>query len=163
MPRDSREFMANGRKYIISEKISTLRYKEYEKLVPVLTFGVGFKEIFQHIRKAYDLLNKPVPEPGSACVVLHNTMNGIKMIDDPKRQHPGLLMAALVILREDEDPTKYDEQLMMDKISDWQEEGYDMLSFFVLSMNTIQGFKETLSAYTNQTLAALTTQLEYQD
>lgn len=149
--KKQREFMANGRKYIIMEKISIERFKQYEKLVPQLTMGITFNEMFASLRKAFGLLNNPTPKPLDAGIIIHNLMSGISASNDEKRFSPALMMAALIINREDEDPGKYDEQLMLDKIADWQAEGYDMLDFFELSLNAIQGFRETLIKYTQET------------
>lgn len=138
-------FMANGNKYFIMDKITPNRYKEYEKLVPRLTFGLDFNEIFKNLQKAYDALNKQ--KFADSSVIIHNMMSGISSVNDEKRVHPALMMAALVINREGEDPSKYDENLMMQKIQDWTEEGLDMMSFFEMSLNAIQGFRETLVKY----------------
>lgn len=154
-PTKSREFMANGKKYVITEKISILRYKQYEKLVPALTFGISFSTIFTNLSKAFNMLNKPTPEPLNAGIVLHNIMKGIKDADDPNRLDPTLMMCALVILREDEDPSKFDEALMRDKINDWTVEGLDMMGFIALSRSSIQGFNETLIASIQKTLESL--------
>ncbi len=145
-----REFMANGKKYIIRDKISVYRFKEYEKLVPQLTIGIGFDEMFASLKKAYGFLNSPQPKPLDAGIIIHNLMSGIAGINENKRIHPALKMAALVIDREDENPRKYDEALMMDKISDWQEEGLDMLSFFELSLSSIQGFNKQLIQFNQE-------------
>lgn len=148
-----KHFMANGKKYIIANKISIARFKEYEKLVPQLTIGIGFNEMYTNLRKAYSYLNTPQPKPLDAGIIIHNLLNGIKDINDNKRIHPSLKMAALVINREDENAAEYDEQLMQDKINDWQVEGLDMLSFFEMSLNSIQGLKEQLIKFTEETKA----------
>jgi hypothetical protein len=145
IPMGPGEFMANGKKYIVKSFISIERFQEYEKLAPQLTMGIGFDEMFTSLKKAYGYLNTPQPKPLDAGIIIHNLMNGIKGINDGKRVHPALKMAALVINREDEDPAKYDEKLMLDKINDWQAEGLDMMDFFDLSLSSIQGFNERLS------------------
>ncbi len=156
--KGAKEFTANGRKYIIMDKISPERYKEYEKLVPALTFGLSFQEIYSQLHKLFGLLNKQ--EFANAAIVCHNVMSGIKNIDDTKRIHPALMMAALVIVREDEDARSYDETLMKDKIIDWQEEGMDMMGFFALSLSSIQGFRETLIKYTQESLKTIDSELQ---
>lgn len=139
----SRVFMANGNKYYIAEKISIDRWKQYEKLVPRLTFGVDFKELFANILKAYNFLNQPKPEPLSAGIILYNIMEGIKNAEDAERVPPGLIMCALVMNREGENVGVYDEQLALEKINDWRAEGLDILSFFAWALNSINGFRET--------------------
>lgn len=150
IPLGPGEFMANKKKYIIKNSLSIDRFKEYEKLVPQLTMGIGFDEMFSSLKKAYGYLNSSQPKPVDAGIIIHNLMNGIAGINDGKRIHPALKMAALVIDREDENPGTYDEKLMLDKINDWQEEGLNMLDFLDLSLSSIQGFNEKLSLLTQE-------------
>lgn len=145
IPAGTGEFIANKRKYIVKNSLSIARFKEYEKLVPQLTLGTGFEEMFASLKKAYAYLNSPQPKPLDAGIIIHNLMNGIAGINDGKRIHPALKMAALVIDREDENPAVYDEQLMLEKINDWHVEGLDATSFFALSLSSIQGFNEELN------------------
>lgn len=143
-----REFMANGRKYIISNKISIRRYAEYQKLIPGLTFGLGFDEIFKNLKQAYNHLNKQ--NFADSAVILHNVMNGISNVEETARIHPALKMAALFINREDEDLKLVDEELIKQKIEDWTEEGYNISDFFTLSLNSIEGFREAFQEYTQK-------------
>lgn len=138
-----KEFMANGRKYIIKDWLPIERWIQHEKLQPQLTFGASFEQLFSNLGKAYAALNKQ--SFADAAVIIHNTMNGIKNANDEKRAHPALLMAALFIVREEEDFYKYDEKVMLDKIEDWQKEGLNMLDFFHLSLSSIRGFSQTLA------------------
>lgn len=135
------KFTANGQEYFISEKISVRRFREYEKLVPQLTFGIGFNEMYAALGKSYKALNEK--RFADAAIITHNIMSGIKDADDEKRFHPALHMCALVINRKGEDTGKYDKALMEQKISDWEEEGLNMLDFFTLALTSINGFKET--------------------
>lgn len=145
-----KEFMANGRKYKMIDKLAIERWIQYEKLQPRITFGVGFEELFSNLGKAYAALDKQ--KFADAAVIIHNTMNGIKNFNDERRAHPALLMAGLFIVREDEDVTKYDEVLMLEKIEDWQKEGLNMLDFFHLSRSAIRGFNQTLIKYAQDQL-----------
>lgn len=142
-----KSFEANGSKYFISKKISIARYREFEKLEPRLTFGVGFEEIFKNLKKAYEALNTKAGNVADAAVILHNTMAMIKDIENETREHPSLLMAALVINREGEDTGVFDEQIQKDKIEDWRKEGFDVLPFFTFALSSIQGFRETYIEY----------------
>lgn len=146
LPQNTKEFTANGHKFTVSDRITAEKYKQYEKLVPSLTFGLTFQDVYNGLHKVFNLLNKQ--EFANAAVVTHNLMSGIKKIDDESRIHPALLMAALFILRDDEDGTVYDHALNLEKINDWQKEGLDMMYFFGLSLNSIHGFRETLKGYT---------------
>lgn len=146
--KETTHFTANGKKYVIADGVSIARFEEYEKLQPILAYGINHKEIFTHLRKAWDYLNKN--KPIDAGVILHNVMSGIENVDKEDRVHPGLLIAALFINREDEDLSKYDKNISLDKIKDWREEGYDVSSFFLLALNSLQGFKQTYVEYINQ-------------
>lgn len=137
-----KEFMANGHKYIISDKISIRRYAEYQKLQPKLTYGLGFDEIFKALKSAYTALNTKEGKVADAAVILHNIMNGVSKVEESSRVHPALKMAALFINREGEDLKVYDEELMNKKIEDWTEEGFNISDFFTLSLNSISGFRE---------------------
>jgi hypothetical protein len=140
------------------DRITPERWKEYEKLVPVLTFGLSFDQMFQNLTKLWEHLNKQ--KFGDASVICHNMMKGIADANDPKRVHPSLMMAALVINREGEDVRVYDEQLMREKIADWTAEGLNMLGFIALSQASIHGFKETLIKYTQENLTILESELK---
>lgn len=142
-----REFIANGKKYYISDKICIARWKEYEKLSPRLTYGIGFDEMQKSLTKAFSLLNKPNPEPLNAGIVIHNVLNGVKDANDDSRIHPSLLMCALIINREGEDVGVFDKQIQMDKINDWETEGLDILSFFAFALRSINGFRETYLSF----------------
>lgn len=142
--KGKKEFEANGHRYTIMDKLSVERWIAYEKLQPQVTFGATFNEMYSNLLKAFSLLNQPKPEPVNAGIILHNLMNCIQKVQDEKRIHPALQMAALFIVREDEDLARYDAKLDTDKINDWQQEGLNMLDFFQLALSSIQGFKETL-------------------
>lgn len=151
-------FEANGNKYFISDKISIERFTQYEKLVPRLTYGLEFSQIFANLKLAYENINKS--NFANSAVIIHNIMNGITNIEDSNRVHPALLMASLVINREGEDTRFYDETIALDKIKDWQTEGLDMLGFFNLSLSSIQGFSETLLKYTQSQLKEISAEVE---
>lgn len=153
----TKEFMANGRKYVVSPSVTPLRFKEYEKLVPAFSFGLSWQNVYSQVLKAFELLNKQ--QFANAAVVMHNIANGIKTIDDPNRIHPALEMCALVINREDEDLRTYNRDLMLEKIADWQAEGYDMQGFFHFALNTIQGLKEELIKFTSESLQEIQKEL----
>lgn len=145
---NSGSFMANGKKYIVSNSISVERFKEYEKLEPKLTFGVGFEDIFRNVRKAYDLVNQQ--KFADSAVILHNIMSGIKDIENPSRIHPALAMCALVINVEGEESARYTKEMVENKVADWIAEGYDMLDFFLLALRSIKGFRATYLEFTQE-------------
>ena len=144
-PKKTKVFMANGNKYFVTDKISIDRWKEYEKLVPKITYGVDFDEMFKQLKKAFALCNER--KLADVSVILHNLMSGIADINNDAREHPALMMAALVINKEGEDVGKYDEQVQLEKIKDWAAEGYETLGFFTYALHCIQGFRQTYTDY----------------
>lgn len=138
-------FEANGKRYFICDKISINRWKEYEKLMPRLTYGLDFDTMNKQHTKAYAALNDK--KFADAAVILHNLMSGIKDANDDSRVHPGLLMAALLINYEGEDAGIYDLQIQLKKIKDWEAEGLDILGFFAFALASINGFRETYLSY----------------
>lgn len=138
-------FTANGNKYFITDKISIARYREYEKLVPEITFGMGFEELFNGLKKLYQSLESN--KRNDAVVTCHNIMNGIADFKNPSRIMPALMVCALIIIGENEDAGIYDKQTQLNKIKDWEAEGLSISDFFTLAVNGIRGFNSTLSEY----------------
>lgn len=138
-------FEANGKKYFVTDKISLARWDEYEKLVPKLTYGVDFDEMFKQLNIGFEFCNKG--KIGNVSVILHNLMSGIIDVKNENRRHAALMMAALVINREGEDVAVYDEQTQLSKIDDWAKEGFETLGFFICALSCIQGFRQTYTDY----------------
>lgn len=138
---NDRWFTANGKKYYVSDRICIERWKEYEKLSPRITYDIGFDTMQKKLTQAYEALNKQ--QFANAAVIIHNILNGVKDVNDDKRVHPSLLMAALLINGEGEDIKVFDKQTQLQKIDDWQTEGLDILGFFSFALSSINGFRET--------------------
>jgi hypothetical protein len=143
----TRVFEANGRKYYVTDKLSMKRWKEYEKLVPRLAYGCDFKDVQNTLLKVWEALNNKHGRLAEASVLVHNLMSAINDVEDEKRIHPAMLVAALCINREGEGWNEYDENLQLEKIEDWEKEGYDVNSFFQFALTTISGLRETYIAY----------------
>lgn len=137
LPLDVKYFEANGRKYHVSKMLSVERWRQYEDLQPLVGFGRSFQDIFDSVKKAYEALQHP--KIADASVTLHNILIGVKEKLD-QRHDPALQICALFVNAEDEDETKYDEEVMKRKIQDWQEEGYAIQDFFSLAWNLVPGF-----------------------
>ena len=140
-----REFVANGQNYTILESIPLGRYIHFQKIVPKLTYGVTFAEMYKTLVKAYEKLNNR--QFADSAVLLHNMMSGIKDVEDENRHDTALLVCALFIVRDKEDISIIDETLFHAKIKDWAKEGYEINGFFHLALISIEGFRETFSEY----------------
>jgi len=137
-----KEFTANGVNYKVIDKLSIERWKAYQKMAPRLAYGLSFEELYENLNRLYGHLNKQ--KFADAAVVCHNMMNGIHGIEDEKRIEPALLICALMIVRENEDLSKWDIDLARQKIDDWTKEGLAVDDFFMVALNTLKGFRETL-------------------
>lgn len=146
---EANSFEANGKKYLIHGSLSTFRYPLYEKFQASLAWGVEFQEQYNNLQKAYDFLNKS--KPADAAVFINNVMAGVaRKIEG--RAHPALMICTLFICREGEDLTTWNEAEAIEKISDWDEEGYDINSFFLFAQHLVRGLPnvlEMLSANTS--------------
>lgn len=143
---NQKSFEANGKKYFVQPKLSIARYEEYEKLQPKLTFDLDFNSVFSVLRKSYKYLNDR--EFANAAVSIYNLMSSIDDVRNEKRIHPALLMAALAINREGEDPGVFDQKVQEEKIADWRAEGYQIEDFFLFALSTINGFAKTFNEFT---------------
>lgn len=143
-----KKFTANGKEYIVSDKISINRYIEYQKLQPLLTFGTNFEEMFKQLKNAYNNLNKQ--NFADSAVIIHNILNNVSKVEESSRVHPALKMAAMFINTKEEDISVYDEEITKQKIEDWAKEGYSVSDFFTLSLNSISGFRQAFQEYTEK-------------
>jgi len=140
---NQKSFSANGNEYFISTGgLSVNRWRKFEDLQALVGFGRSFEDVFKQVKRAYEALQHP--KIADASVFLHNILTGIKEKLE-KRHHPALLMCALFINQKDENIAEYSEEIMNEKIKDWQEEGYDVNGFFQLAWNFIPGFIESFS------------------
>jgi hypothetical protein len=137
-----KEFEANGKKYFIESSLSFERYLQYQKLQIELAFEPGFYGVFEAMKKGYELCNNQ--KFADLAVLLHNTMAGIATVD--QRRIPALDLCALFINKEDEDRAIINDDMIKQKINDWQAEGLDILPFFQLAMDSIKDFRKIYSA-----------------
>ena len=151
LPKNIKQFTANGKKYHISKALSVERWRYFEDYQALVGFGRSFQDIFEQVKKAYEALQHP--KIADASVYLHNILMGVKEKLE-ERHDPGLMLCALFINREGEDETVYDEEVMKSKILDWQKEGYAMADFFSLAFNLVpfftDNYKDVLENISNQ-------------
>ena len=141
LPKGS-TFMANGKEYVISQKLSVERWRKYEELQLMVGMGRSFDEVWKMLKRIWDALNKG--KLADASVVTHNLLWGVRDKLD-QRQHPALLLCTLFINRKDEDITVYSEDFMNEKIKDWTREGYDINGFFQLAWSLVPSFIEAFN------------------
>lgn len=138
---EATEFMAAGKKYYIKQSLSVERFRWFEKYQVDFGFGRTYKSIADALKKAVELGNK-----GKGIEAWNIVINLYMSIGEglEKRTNNAMMLCALFIVTDDEDLTKWDEQMQLAKISDWNDEGYDVNSFFQLAANLVSGFIEDL-------------------
>lgn len=138
-------FVADGRKFYVTETLSIDRFIQYEKLQNSMGFNLSFHEVFKHIKDAYGLINSNKLVDGG--IKLYNLMNGIAERMENKL-HPALELCGLFIIEEGEETNSYDSTVMKSKIDAWRKEGYAMQDFFTLAVSLVENFSEDYRDFT---------------
>lgn len=129
-------FKANGVEYYIESSLSFSRFRMYKKLQIEAGYGVGFYEMFETLKRGYELCNDK--KFADIAVLLHNTMKGIKDIDE--REDVVLQLSCLFINEKDEDRKVINDDMVNKKIADWEAEGLDIMPFFQFAISSIKNF-----------------------
>jgi hypothetical protein len=127
--------------YTMVESLPVDKYVEFLMLQNEVAYGYTFKDINMKHKEIYDALNKT--DFVQASAILHNLMNAILTGID-KRNMPILRLCALFLIREDEDATKYNEQINKEKLQDWHASGIDFKDFFHLAAVLVPGLLTAL-------------------
>jgi len=136
-------FEANGVKYHITNNLCIERWRHFEDLQALVGFGRSFEDLFTAFKDIWSALDeKGGAKVASASIICHNAMTGIKTKLE-QRHHPALMICALFINGEGEDEKVYDEEVMANKVQNWQTEGYDINDFFQLAWSLVPSFIET--------------------
>lgn len=135
------EFTACGKKYFVKQSLSVERFRWFEKYQVDFGFGRTYKSIADALSKAVEMGNK-----GKGIEAWNIVLNLRMAIGEglDKRTNNAMMICALFICTADEDLTKWDEQQQLEKIKDWNDEGYDVNSFFQLAANLVTGFIDDL-------------------
>jgi len=137
----TKEFMANGRRYLVESQISADRYSFYLRESIKFSFSQSVEQLFQSFAEIYNCTNNPKKGLGDIAVISRGAMKGIEGIVKRLEDPTALRLCCLFINREDEDRRYIDEDLITEKIEDWKKEGIDMASFFGFASATIPGLK----------------------
>ena len=131
------EFEAKGVRYFVKTTLSVERYRIFEKLQVEFGFGRTFEDMFRQLDNSVNLANKG--KGLEAWNIVFNLKEGVgKELE--KQAHPAMNICSLFIVEENEDLTTWDEQKAAMKIKNWNDEGYDVNSFFQLAANLVTGY-----------------------
>lgn len=155
-PQVGYEFEANGKTYKIEDKLSIARAIEASKYELEL-FDLSTKTIKNSLISAYNDLNGNNKERAvkfaDAAIKIHNLVN--KMQTNLNFQDlPILRYCAMYINHKDEDRRTITEEQIVEKINDWQAEGYEISGFFLLVLSVLPSVKKDFSKYMEASLKA---------
>lgn len=147
-----KSFKANGKTYYIEPgDIAIERYAKYEELSLELQYGVSQAEMFANWKQVTQLANEL--KFSDIAVLANNMQNGLVQLMD--RQNTALKMCALFINEEQEDRGRISDDMISNKINDWQEEGYTVGPFFQLALAFSGLIKEISSKLSKESLARM--------
>lgn len=143
-------FEANGKKYIVEDKLSIARAIEASKIELEL-FDLSVGSIKSGLINAYNDLNGTNPEKtvkfADAAIKIHNLVNrfdkGFKL-----EENPILRYASLFINQEGEDRRTITQDMIRGKIQDWLEEGIESSGFFLLVLSVLPSAKKEFAKLT---------------
>jgi hypothetical protein len=138
------KFEANGNEYFIEPEISAERFAKMQEFEIELGFGINYKTMLDGLGEAYQLLNEG--KNADAAVHIHHIREGIVGLEN--REFAILQYCACMINTMDEDRREWNEQVMNNKIKDWNAEGIDYRCFFPLAINMVRGLKESYVKFT---------------
>ena len=86
-----------------------------------------------------------------ASVLISNLLNSVKNGIE-KRTQPYMRLCCLILIREDEDVTIYDEIFQKEKLNDLLKAGVDYRDFFALAMNLIPSLLQVYNEISQVTI-----------
>ena len=133
---------AGGETYFIQIRLSTNRYVEYLKKLPLLSFGVTFSDLYKGLSEIYTTTssgNDMIYAIGHSRETSWNLLSGIKRFDE--REVLDIIdFCALFLNKSGENVDAFDQALHDQKTMILQKEGYDHASFFTLAFSLIENY-----------------------
>lgn len=140
---NANSFHANGHKYLIHGSLSIARYREFERLQVIAGFGADYQTLYQRVSKAYGEINQM--KAADAAVTLNSVLEGLNR-PLSGQEPPMLMLCSLFIAREEEELSRWTESEAIEKIRDWELEGYDTGDFFNLALRSVRLFHNAYAA-----------------
>ncbi len=134
--RTDKEFMANGKRYLIETAIPVGRFMEFEILQLELMQGMSIEKVYERINVLYQLLNQ---QRFADCAVIANELRS-NVVKKVEREPTVLKICALFINAEDEDRSTFNNDTVVRKLADWKAECLDMRDFFQFAFDLIPSY-----------------------
>ena len=148
-PKVGFKFEANGKNYIIEDKLSIARSVEASKMELHL-FDLSSNVIKNRLIDAYNDLNgnnkEKIVKFADAATKIHNLVNQIGTNLNFK-DLPVLNYCALYINEEKEDRRTITVERIKEKVNDWQEAGFEISGFFLLVLSVLPSVRKDFEKY----------------
>lgn len=148
LPDHAREFVANGRRYVVRETVAAWRFLLLEQFNTEFTLTGGIATIFSDLVEQRAALDKI--KFSDVAVINNRLLNGIAKLDE--KLNYAFQVCTLFISTDGEDLRKWDQPLADQKIEDWNEAGLDAGFFLRFAVRSVPGF---IAAYKSVSLLNL--------
>lgn len=141
LPPDTTQFEANGVIYTLDENMTLARYRLFERYRMEVGFGVTVGSMFNDINAVLQFLERGFQGElvvGQAMNKLHNLLFGMKNGDE--KYPPAVWMCSLFFNAPGEDVRQFDEQVMIEKIKNWEEAGIPARFFIYKACSMIADY-----------------------
>lgn len=139
--------------FFVQDHLSVDRYIRYLQLLPELTFGVTFRELYERMTEIHHHSthgNDMINSMHQIATLSFNQLNSI--IDFENRDIPKILeFCCLFINYANEDITIWDDRIVSQKIQAFRESGIDVSDFFFFASSAVQGFSKAYHKQTSET------------
>ena len=158
------------RNYVVKPSPAISHYIEFELLQPQAAYGLTFTDFFNQDEQQLKLFNEGKAAEGITIVV--NRRNAMKNMTIPtnaqgvkidKKHHAFLQIAALFLIDENEDMTKFDQEYQNAKVQDFLDSGVAYEDLFMLAVDLVPGLlaaSQEVSRTTSQVAQESLTELK---
>ena len=142
------KFEANGKTYYLETKLSIARFCEFQILEKEMATGMTIKEMYEGLQKNDKLLNQ---QRFVDCAVFNRELlNHCSILS--KKEPVILKICTLLINTEDEDQSKWDNDLVVKKLADWKAANIDVNDFFLIAFSIVPGYINVYNMLTQSIL-----------
>ncbi len=139
LPIGATSFEANGKKFIVHRSVGFFGWASLEKLRVEIQSGAGPSDLVKANGKIVGALRKN--DVYDASVIAYNATSVAERISSG-RPHPLLLMVTLFARPEGSDVRYWNEDTALEWLNDFNEEGYDVVDFFVFADVLRENFEQ---------------------
>jgi hypothetical protein len=153
--------------YTVKSSISISHYIEFEIWQPQAAYGLTFADFYNQDAQQVKLFNEGKAAEGITIVVnrqqamlnmkVPNNAQGVKV---DKKHHAFLQIAALFLIEENEDMTKFDQEYQNTKIQDFLDSGVSYEDLFLLAVKLVPGLLAASAEVSRTTSQAATDSIQ---